>query len=64
MQSPELSRSPKDCRRLGLRASPTATGSTTGRGLYLGMTRGRQANHGLVVTDTNDLGAARDLLEE
>ena len=27
------------------------------------MTRGRQANHVLVVTDANDLGAARDLLE-
>jgi hypothetical protein len=27
------------------------------------MTRGRQANHVLVITEANDLGAARDLLE-
>lgn len=40
-----------------------ATGSTTGRGLYVGMTRGRLANHVLVVTDTNDIGAAQDILE-
>jgi hypothetical protein len=45
------------------RSITLATGSTTGRGLYVGMTRGRQANHALVITDTNDLGAARDLLE-
>jgi len=45
------------------RSITLATGSTTGRGLYVGMTRGRQANHVLVVTDANDLGAARDLLE-
>ena len=45
------------------RSITLATGSTTGRGLYVGMTRGRQANHVLVITDTNDLGAARDLLE-
>jgi hypothetical protein len=45
------------------RSITLATGSTTGRGLYVGMTRGRQANHVLVVTDTNDLGAARDLLD-
>ena len=45
------------------RSVTLATGSTTGRGLYVGMTRGRGANHVLVVTDTNDLGAARDLLE-
>ena len=45
------------------RSITLATGSTTGRGLYVGVTRGRQANHVLVVTDTNDLGAARDLLE-
>ncbi|MGB8859848.1 MAG: AAA family ATPase, partial [Ilumatobacteraceae bacterium] len=45
------------------RSITLATGSTTGRGLYVGMTRGRQANHVLVVTDTNDLGAASDLLE-
>ncbi len=45
------------------RSITLATGSTTGRGLYVGLTRGRQANHVLVVTDTNDLGAARDILE-
>lgn len=45
------------------RSITLAAGSTTGRGLYVGMTRGRQANHVLVVTDTDDLGAARDLLE-
>jgi len=46
------------------RSITLATGSTTGRGLYVGMTRGRQANHVLVVTDTHDLGAARDVLEQ
>ena len=46
------------------RSITLATGSTTGRGLYVGMTRGRQANHVLVVSGTNDLGAARDLLEQ
>jgi hypothetical protein len=45
------------------RSITLATGSTTGRGLYVGMTRGRQANHVLVITDTNDLSGARDLLE-
>ena len=45
------------------RSITLATGSTTGRGLYVGMTRGRQANHVLVVADTDDLSAARDLLE-
>lgn len=45
------------------RSITLATGSTTGRGLCVGMTRGRQANHVLVITDTDDLGAARDLLE-
>ena len=45
------------------RSITLATGATTGRGLYVGMTRGRQANHVLVVTDTNDLDAARELLE-
>lgn len=46
------------------RSITLATGSTIGRGLYVGMTRGRQANHALVVTDTNDLSAARALLEQ
>jgi len=45
------------------RSITLATGSTTGRGLYVGMTRGRHSNHVLVLTDTNELGAARDLLE-
>ncbi len=45
------------------RSITLATGSTTGRGLYVGMTRGRQTNHALVVTDTPDIGAARDVLE-
>ena len=37
-----------------------ATGATTGRGLFVGMTRSRKANHALVATDTNDLSAAQD----
>lgn len=45
------------------RSLTLATVSTTGRGLYVGMTRGRHSNHVLVVTDTNDLGVARDVLE-
>jgi conjugative relaxase-like TrwC/TraI family protein len=40
-----------------------ATGSTTGRGLYVGMTRGRHSNHVLVVTDSREISDARDLLE-
>ena len=44
------------------RSITLATGSTTGRGLYIGMTRGPQANHVLAITDTNDLGEARDVL--
>ncbi|MDO8363920.1 MAG: MobF family relaxase [Actinomycetota bacterium] len=44
------------------RSITLATGSTTGRGLYVGMTRGRQSNHILVVTATDDLGEAGDLL--
>jgi conjugative relaxase-like TrwC/TraI family protein len=40
-----------------------AAGSTTGRGLYVAMTRGRECNHVLVVTDTNDIGEARDILD-
>ncbi len=45
------------------RSITLATGSTTGRGLYVGMTRGRQSNHVLVIADIHDLGAARDVLE-
>lgn len=45
------------------RSITLATGSTTGRGLYVGMTRARQTNHVLVVTDAPDIGAARDVLE-
>ena len=40
------------------------TRATTHRGLYVGATRGRNANHFLVVTDTADLGEARDVLEQ
>ena len=45
------------------RSVTLATGSTTGRGVYVGMTRGRQSNHVLVITDTDDLAPARDALE-
>lgn len=45
------------------RSITLATGSTTGRGLYVGLTRGRQTNHVLVVTDAPDIGAAREVLE-
>ena len=45
------------------RSITLVTGSTTGRGIYVGMTSGRQTNHVLAITDTDDLGAARDLLE-
>jgi len=45
------------------RSITLATGSTTGRGLYVGMTRGRQANHVLVVTETHELVEARDILD-
>ena len=40
-----------------------ATPATTGRGLYVAMTRGRDENLVLVVTDTHDLAEARDVLE-
>jgi len=40
-----------------------ATPATTGRGLYVAMTRGRDDNHVYVVTDTHDLAEARDILE-
>ncbi len=40
-----------------------ATPATTGRGLYVAMTRGRDDNHVYVVTDTHDPAEARDILE-
>ena len=45
-------------------ASITLAGtSTTGRGLYVAMTRGRDDNRVHVVTDTHDMSDARDVLE-
>ena len=38
--------------------------ATTSRGLNVGATRGRQTNRFLVITDTNDPGDARDLLDQ
>jgi conjugative relaxase-like TrwC/TraI family protein len=38
------------------------TGTTTGRGLYVGMTRGRDSNHVLVITDRPSEQAAMDVL--
>jgi conjugative relaxase-like TrwC/TraI family protein len=40
-----------------------ATNATTGRGLYVAMTRGRNDNRVHVVTDTHDITEARDILE-
>jgi conjugative relaxase-like TrwC/TraI family protein len=40
------------------------TRATTHRGLYVGATRGRDANHLLVVTDATDRQDARDVLEQ
>ena len=40
-----------------------ATPSTTGRGLYVALTRGRRTNHVLVVTETHDLAEAREILD-
>ena len=40
-----------------------ATVATTQRGLYVGVTRGREDNKILVVTDSHDLDEARDILE-
>ncbi|MEN9647066.1 MAG: hypothetical protein RL238_3735, partial [Actinomycetota bacterium] len=37
--------------------------ATTGRGLYVGMTRGRDDNRVYVVTDTHEMSEARDVLE-
>ncbi len=45
------------------RSITLATTATTGRGLYVGMTRGRDENHALVVTDTPDLAEAISILE-
>jgi len=45
-------------------ASITLAGpATTGRGLYVAMTRGREDNRVYVVTDTHDMSEARDVLE-
>jgi hypothetical protein len=40
-----------------------ATPATTGRGLYVAITRGHDENLILVITDTHDIGEARDILE-
>ena len=40
-----------------------ATNATTGRGLYVGMTRGREENTALVVTETHDIAEAHEILE-
>ncbi|MEO8268030.1 MAG: MobF family relaxase [Ilumatobacteraceae bacterium] len=40
-----------------------ATPATTGRGLYVAMTRGQQDNQVLVVTETHDVAEARDILQ-
>ena len=45
------------------RSITLATTATTGRGLYVGMTRGRDENHALVVTDTPDVAEAISILE-
>ena len=45
------------------RSITLATTATTGRGLYVGMTRGRDENHALVVTDTPDIAEAISILE-
>ncbi|MDQ6696078.1 MAG: AAA family ATPase [Actinomycetota bacterium] len=39
------------------------SGATTHRGLYVGMTRGRDTNQLLVITDTADITEARDVIE-
>jgi len=44
------------------RSITLATTATTGRGLYVGMTRGRHENTALVVTDTPDLAEAIRIL--
>lgn len=45
------------------RSITLATTTSTGRGLYVGMTRGRDENHALVVTDTPDVAEAISILE-
>jgi len=40
-----------------------ATPATTCRGLYVAMTRGREQNVVLVITDTHDIAEARDVLD-
>ena len=40
-----------------------ASTATTGRGLYVAMTRGRDDNRVYVVTDTHEMSEARDVLE-
>ena len=40
-----------------------ATPATTGRGLYVAITRGQHDNRVYVVTDTHDIAEARDVLE-
>ena len=45
------------------RSITLATTATTGRGLYVGMTRGRDENTALVVTETHDIAEAHDILE-
>ena len=45
------------------RSITLATTATSGRGLYVGMTRGRYKNLALVVTDTPDLAEAIRILE-
>ena len=46
------------------RSITLATGATTCRGLYVAVTRGRDENLILVVTDTHDLADAVDVLEQ
>lgn len=45
------------------RSITLATDATSGRNLYVGMTRGRTDNTTLVVTDTHDLAEAIDVLD-
>lgn len=40
-----------------------ATSSTTGRGLYVALTRGRRSNHVLAIAETHDLTDAREILD-
>jgi hypothetical protein len=45
------------------RSITLATNATSGRNLYVGMTRGRTDNTALVVTETNDLAEALNILD-